>query len=55
MTRDEATAEINKFISKIRIAETSGTYVVLTPAEAKQLLKVTTVLEEPCPTTSSPP
>ena len=39
MTQDEAKAEIDKFISKIRIAEESGTYVVLTPAEAKKLLQ----------------
>ncbi len=39
MTQEEANAEIDKFISKIRIAESNETYVVMTPAEAKRLLQ----------------
>jgi hypothetical protein len=39
MTLQERSNEIDKFISKIRIAESNDTFLVLTPAEAKRLLQ----------------
>jgi hypothetical protein len=39
ITVEAVNAEIDKFISKIRIAESNDTFLVLTPAEAKRLLQ----------------